>query len=423
MVYDLAALENDSTMSNNRKFNTMRDHVNTIKNEVSYFSSIIVSAQRSRPDIQDIVRSYTETLKGLWNRINKEVQSAEQVMIQVLRSAKHDSNSQFSSPVELTPDQVKAAHKSQKAVMDELLKYTGKLDENALLYNGENIRKTINSISFNHAALLKDKNINKCFSRALPSLEAEFRYNERIFQDFGTDLLATLQKLLSLYDGLDLNRYKKNLLQYKTVDSQITIRNMIITPLHDDAEFIDSSLFKKTMKGAETNDRIVDERLTSLAQNYYEYNKTLVDISTQVMKLPAARYEPERKQIFSQIKRLLTSRQDKWYSDVDMILSADLERAFPVLPQPPAPQMGGSQINAGNTSAGGQQEYNPGSQYGAQQGSGAGGQYGSGMNGQAGNQYGAGATGQYNSNAGGQYGAGAGGQNGAGTGQNQARAY
>lgn len=342
-------------MSNNRKFNTMRDHVNTIKNEVSYFSSIIVSAQRSRPDIQDIVRSYTETLKGLWNRVNKEVQSAEQVMIQVLRSAKYDAGSQHSSPVEITPDQVKAAHKSQKIVMEEVLKYASTLDEDAMLYDSANIWNTLTSLSARHDAILKDKNINKCFSRVLPSLQAEFEYNERVFQDFGTDLLITLQKLLTLYDGLDLSRFRQNLLQFKTADNQASIRNSIIGPLQEDAEFIDSSLFKKTMKGAEANNKVIEQRLIDIAQNYYEYNKTLIDISTQVMKLPTARSEPERQKILGQIKGLLTSRQDKWYYEVQLALQDDIEKTFPAVVGQPGQQIDGSiagaggQYNAGNS--------------------------------------------------------------------------
>lgn len=335
MVYDLAALEHDSTMNNNRKFNTMRDHVNTIKNEISYFSNVIFSAQKSRPDIQEIIRSYTETLKGLWNRVNREISSAEQVMIQVLRTAKFDANSQYSAGGEIKPEDLKAAHLREKALVDELYDFVLLLDENILLYRLGTIGQTTLSLAAKHKAILEDKNVLKCFSRIVTGFEKEFDFNENVFQDFAGDLIETMNKFCSLYGGLELTNYKQHLLQYTNADSQTIIRNMIINPLQEYAEFIDSSLFKKTMKAAEKYNPKIMDRLTILGQNYFEYNKCLIDMANFTMKLGVARTDAERAQLIQAIEKLVKFRADKFYKEVDMVLVDAIKQAFPYQIQQP----------------------------------------------------------------------------------------
>ena len=366
MVYDLAALEQDSTMSNNRKFNTMKDHVNTLRTEVAYFSSIIFSAQRSRPDIQDIVRSYTETLKGLWNRINKEIASAEQVMVQVLRNAKLDGNSQFATNVQLTPEEVKAAHRLQKQLITEIVQLVESLDPDVLLTRNAAVVNQVNIYSQRHKALLNDKKNSSCFSRLVAGCETEFNFNQQIFQDMAGDLLETLAKFCRLYDDLDLPTLKDRLLKLNTVDTETAIQNLIINNLESDARFIDESIFKRAMKATEKPYPKINKVLETIGQNYFEYNQMEIRIARFVMSLVRTKAESEKNMMFAKMHQEVKMRTDNFYKDVNRIVMEALRQTYTPMAQTYS-QMGVNPHQAQGHSAGPQPNHQQPSPYGGSQ--------------------------------------------------------
>lgn len=86
IVYDLSAVEADNSMPNSKKFNTLKDYVMVLKAEVAQFSYIVNSAEKSKPECQEIVKTYVETLKGLWTQVTQEIRSAETTMALLLKT-------------------------------------------------------------------------------------------------------------------------------------------------------------------------------------------------------------------------------------------------------------------------------------------------------------------------------------------------
>lgn len=333
MVYDLAALEQDSTMSNNRKFNTMKDHVTTLRNEVSYFSNIIFSAQRSRSDIQDIIKSYTETLKGLWNRINKEIQDAEAVMVQVLRSAKFDGGSQFSTNVPLTAEEVRNAHKQQKQLVTELYTLIESIDADTLLQRNTVVSSQANSLVSRHKAMAQDKNMGRCFSRMVSGCEMEFHYNQDVFQDLAADVLESVRKFCVLYEDLDLPTLKDRLLKLNTMEGETAIQNLIISRLEQDAGFIDESVFKRALKATEKVNPRVFDKLQNIGQNYFEYNQMEIRIARFVMGLIRTKDEKQKNEAFAKMHHEVKMRTDNFYKDVNRILMEALRQTYTPMAQ------------------------------------------------------------------------------------------
>lgn len=333
MVYDLAALEQDSTMSNNRKFNTMKDHVTTLRNEVAYFSSIIFSAQRSRSDIQDIVRSYTETLKGLWNRINKEIQDAENIMVQVLRSAKFDGGNQHSIGTPLTAAEVKAAHKQQVQLITELYSLIERVDPDVLLKNNAEVTTQVNALITRHKTFLQDRNMGRCFSRIVPGCEMEFNYNQDLFQDMAADVLESLRKFCVLYDDLDLPTLKDRLLKLNTVEGETAIQNLIINRLEQDAGFIDEAVYKRALKATEKPNPRVFDKLQVIGQNYFEYNQMEIRIARFVMGLIKSKDEKQKNEMFAKMHHEVKMRVDNFYKDVNRILMEALRQTYTPMAQ------------------------------------------------------------------------------------------
>jgi hypothetical protein len=272
------------------------------------------------------VRSYTETLKGLWNRINKEIESAEAVMVQVLRNAKFDGSSQFNSAETLTPDEVKAAHKTQKQLIMEVFSLVESTDPDHLLKNNAAITDRVNSLISRHKSIVQDSNVGRCFSRIVPGLEAEFTYNQETFQEMGNDLLQTMKKFCVLYTDLDLVALRNKLLKLNSVEAQTAIENLVISKLENDAAFIDSSVYKRTLKSTERVNQKVTEKLTFIGQNYFEYNMMEIRIGRFLMGLLLSKDEKEKNEMFAKMHNEIKMRTDNFYKDVNKIVMEALHQ-------------------------------------------------------------------------------------------------
>jgi hypothetical protein len=302
-------------MSSQRKFNTMKDSVAVLRGEVSQFSYIIHSSQKSKPECQEIVKTYVETLKGLWSQVNQEIHDAENIMVQVLRNARVEEGGV--QPMEINIGSVQTAHKKQAEIANTTFELLENLTPDLMLAKSREVGAEVDKLQARYNEVARDPITSRAFTMIIQGAEKEFDYNKSVFQVYLPDLLSAMKRLCVCYQGLELQSIRSVLEKNNSREKQTIIRNTLQDQLERDRNFLDSTTYKKAVAHGFRDHPESAKKLELLGQKYYEYSNEATRVADFSISLMNCNSEQQKIELFKEMTRDLKYRNDTYFKQMD----------------------------------------------------------------------------------------------------------
>ena len=302
-------------MSSPRKFNTMKDCVTVLRGEVSQFSFIIHSAQKSKPECQEIVKTYVETLKGLWSQVNQEIHEAEDFMVQVLRSAQVEERG--GTQTDITINSVKEAHKKQADLANDVFILMDQLTVDSMVANNRIVAGQIDQFQVQYNQIAKDPAVSRAFTVLIAGTQKEIDFNKSVFQSYLSDLLLSMKSLSQCYQSLDLVLLRNTLEKNNSKEREIVIKNTVLNSLERNRISLDNATYKKAISHGMKVHPDSAGKLQLLGQKYYEYSTEVTRVADFAITLLHANGEPMKVELFKEMTRDLRNRSDSYFKQMD----------------------------------------------------------------------------------------------------------
>ena len=202
---DILRIINDKALSNERKINTLRDHVNILKSELAVFADRIRSVENSKSHYSGLVKCYIRTMTGFWSKMLEIVDKAEENMLGLI---KNQPQVDLNKPKPLTEKQrnwLRIGYEDRHKIFFGFLDMIKELRIEDVL-NHQHLRDAIDHNRVEMNKLGADQETVNLLSGNIPEFQKQQHFFKSAYIDFPS-FIEGLTLICNAYSTLDVTTF------------------------------------------------------------------------------------------------------------------------------------------------------------------------------------------------------------------------
>ena len=301
---DLKATYKDQALSNERKQNSLKDHVNVLKRELSVFAERIRVVKGSNSNNFGLVKCYINTMKGFWEQMIKAAHEGEDMLLHLTRGGLRVGDNVLPGQIN---QQTLNGYTERKLFVQKVFDFGIPITSDYILANNKKFSTDVQDLSNKMSELNRQTSIIRLLEVKVAGYEKLWEEYQMVYKKEIKEYLGILTKIGRAYMVFDLENLRNKISKKGPNTSMQQIRADESSLLFESKMILDDNSTKENLRNVEKRNPSFRSSMDRLITSFKENESLIKSMLDTLVEVYQTKSETEVNESFRRLVAGITS--------------------------------------------------------------------------------------------------------------------